>query len=525
MISFNRKERYGQMSVGCSRVWSYFILTACTIIFGVSACGGANSGPVPVAITTPVFDMPSAMPDLTTTAVTRIKVEPDLRDDYLSNPGIGWQIGSATSSSLGLPEAVTYANRRDIAWSVLNPAENVYDWSVLDGLLRDAIAEGKQFSFRVYTMVGEGYGGHMVPDWVLEKGAIILPTGEPDYSSCVYQEEWGKFVNELGGLYDGNRDIAFIDISGYGNFNEWSWQDHQTEWDSAWESGYLGNSVSPDLFTTLDGQARRRLADMFIGGSFENHKCLLANGETAVVNYSYRGFQKSQLVMPYAGIVQASQYVFSRRNDVGVRYDCLGRNGERLMEKIGDVILSVWTTAPVIFEFCKPDQFDVDDARLLLQNGHGSIVHDNTWRYGSETLKDLLRNVGYRYFLKEVTLQVEGRAIALQMDWQNVGSAPNYPKMGQEFQLYFRLMDSTGAFVHKELVPANISKWLPSDPSADLDQVYAIAHGIQLPLHFPAGGYFAAVSIVDMRTGEPISLAFGDRDQDGWYLLTPIEIR
>src|SRR5215204_739447 len=354
MITFSRKERYGQMLVGNPRVWFYFVL-AILIIFGASACGAANSETLPVAITTPVFGEPSVLPDPTkSTNVTRIKVQPELRDDYLPNPGIGWQIASATSSSLGFPESVAYANRRDIAWSILNPAEGVYNWSVLDELLLNATAERKQFSFRVYTMVGEGYGGHMIPNWVLEKGAIILSSGEPDYSSCVYQEEWGRFVNELSRFYDGNRNIAFIDISGYGNFNEWSWQDHQTEWDSAWEAGYLSDSVSADLFKTLDGQARRRLADMFIGGSFENHKCLLDNGETGLVNYSYSGFQKSQLIMPYAGIVQASQYVFSRRNDVGVRYDCLGRNGERLMEKIGDVISNVWTTAPIFFERGNP---------------------------------------------------------------------------------------------------------------------------------------------------------------------------
>ena len=64
-----------------------------------------------------------------------------------------------------------------------------------------------------------------MPEWVLQKGAKILNSGEPDYSNCRYQEEWGKFVAELIARYDGNPDIAFIDISGYGNFSEWSWRD------------------------------------------------------------------------------------------------------------------------------------------------------------------------------------------------------------------------------------------------------------------------------------------------------------
>ena len=508
-----------------SKIRFYFFSAVCLIIFGNSACGAFNSELVP-ATATPVPFVPPELPGpITQMDANSFKVEPKLIDDYLQNPGIGWQARSEAPSSLELPESVAYAKRREVAWSILNPAEGVYDWSALDKQMGDATAEGKQFSFRVYTMVGEDFNHHMVPNWVLEKGAILLSTGEPDYSNCVYQEEWGNFVNELVKRYDGNQNIAFIDISGYGNFNEWSWQDQQTEWDAAWEKGYLSGMAASDLFETLDGQARRRLADMFIGGSFDKHQCRLASGEISNISYSYPGFQKSQLVMPFAGIVQSSQYVFSRRRDIGFRYDCLGRDGEYILNKVGNLILKVWETAPVAFEFCKPEQIDVNDARLLLENGHGSIVHDNTWQYGRDTLKSLLKNVGYRYFLKDAILQVEGRTIALQMDWQNLGTAPSYPKIGQDFQLYFYLIDSSGVIVHKELVPANVYQWLPSESSSTSPQFYPVSYIVNLPFSFPVGNYFAGISVIDMRTRKPINLAFGGLDPAGWHLLAPLEIK
>src|SRR5215203_5201570 len=114
-------------------------------------------------------------------------------------------------------------------------------------------------------MVGAPFDGHMIPDWVLRKGAKLFADGEPDYSNCIYQETWARFVEQLSIRYDGNPDVAFIDISGYGNFNEWGWQNQQTEWDELWADHYsLGTAVPAD-FQTLDGQARKRLADMFIG--------------------------------------------------------------------------------------------------------------------------------------------------------------------------------------------------------------------------------------------------------------------
>ena len=143
-------------------------------------------------------------------------------DDYLYKPGIGWQEMEYLGDDI-LAETVLYAERFKIAWTILNPAEGVYDWSALDEEYNRAVSNGKMFSFRVYTMRGEGYDGHQVPQWVVNKGARIFGSGdnsEPDYSNCVYQEEWAVFVEALRQRYDGDPNVSYIDISGYGGFNE-----------------------------------------------------------------------------------------------------------------------------------------------------------------------------------------------------------------------------------------------------------------------------------------------------------------
>lgn len=454
-----------------------------------------------------------------------ISIQPEDTEIYLPNPGMGWQDGPAPFGFMHFPEKVSYSNRREIGWTILNPALDSFDWRVLDQQLAQAVRAGKQFSFRVYTYVGEDYGGHMIPEWVLDSGAVLLPSGEPDYSNCAYQEQWGRFVEELRRVYDGNPDIAFIDISGYGNFNEWSWQDHQTEWDTLWEDNYDNGTPTPDSFLSLDGQARRRLADMFIGGSFHGHSCRLGNGDITQVDYSYRGFQKTQLVMPYAGIVQSTQYVFSQKRDVGFRYDCLGRDGGKVYVKVGDMISQIWKKAPIVFELCKPEEVEIEDARYLLQAGHGSIVHNNNWKYSYQQLEDLMLIAGYRFLLQSGDLKIEGRRIEIKLLWQNTGSAPNYPKMGQDFALHFYLVNENGRPVLDRQIPADTSQWFPPDVAGSEALLHPVSASIQLPDYIHAGNYYAGVSILDQRTGKPINLAFTGLDENGIYILAPVTIK
>ena len=453
-----------------------------------------------------------------------ISISPVLIEDYLPNPGIGWQYGPGVDDFLYLPETVAYSQRKLLAWKNLNPDEGIYDWTMLDEQLSHAIANGKQFSFRIYTMRGEGYDEHYVPNWVLEQGATLLYSGEPDYSNCTYQEKWGKFVTELANRYDGNPDIAFIDISGYGNFNEWSWQDAQTTWDELWEQNYSNGTTTPATMLTVDSQARRRLADMFIGGSFNSHNCRDEVGDVRSISYAYKGFQKTQLVMPYAGIVQSTQYVFAHRSDVGFRYDCLGRNSSSVLEEVGNEIFSIWKTNPIVFELCEPAQVDLDDAKHLLQMAHGSIVHDNGWDLSTDQLEDMMLLVGYRYYLERASIGQEGEAFVLQMKWQNLGYAPNYPKMGQELVMYFYLLNSHGIPVLSVPVAADISTWLPSSAQAGEGIGYEVSMEIQIPFNLPKGEYLVGVSILEERTGIPINLAFSGRNENGIHILSKMEI-
>jgi len=469
------------------------------------------------------------LPDTTNSQLDEnvfITIEPVPDDSFLDNPGIGWQYDINENSDY-FPETVAYSNRQEIGWKILNPAEGLYNWSALDSQLSEAVSAGKKYSFRVYTMAGESFGSHKVPAWVLEKGALILPSGEPDYSNCVYQEEWGKFVQELISRYDGNPNIAFVDISGYGNFNEWSWQDTQTQWDDLWEASYTAGTAGSETMSTIDSQARRRLVDIFIGGDFAGHQCRDENGMIQTLNYSYQGFVSTQLVMPYAGIVQSTQYVLTRRSDVGFRYDSLGRNSNSDVSKISEEISQIWQNAPVVYEFTNPDELDFEFAVELLDTTHASLIHNNEYSQSKANLQKLLLNVGYRYVLRSGWLDIQpypkGK-MDVSMVWQNIGVAPSYPKMKQDFRLYFYIVDQAGNVVADYPIQGDISAWMPASSSIEPAPDYEIHQTLTLPPAISPNTYNLMVSIIDVTTGRPLNLAFTGNDGTGKYYLAKVDI-
>jgi hypothetical protein len=464
--------------------WVFFTI----ILSGLAGCmeAGDRSG---VRLPSYVFATQTPEP-------REVTIVPALYEGYLANPGIGWQRDNSTYSSY-IPETVVYAERAHITWRILNPQDGVYNWLPLDEAYHRAMEDGKQFSFRVFTMAGEIYGGHEVPDWVLERGANLLWNGEPDYSSCVYQEEWGRFVNALLERYDGQPGIVYMDISGYGNFNEWSWSDEQTEWDFLWEEAYNRGTATQASMTNLDAQARRRLADIFLGGSFQGHQCRAADGRIQTLNYSYLGAQKTQLVMPYAGTVQSTQYVFTRRNDVGFRFDCLGRGDDLPLEAY-----QIWLNAPVVYEFCGPEGFSFEFAWRDMRETHPALIHNNAFEGDPDELQEFMLPIGYRFFLKEATADYSvraGQGLSLSMSWQNLGSSPIYPKMGHDFTLHIY----------------DITQWLPAHPfSVGHVPEYKVDLIILIPRSLPVGDYALAGAIVNNITGLPLQLAV-----EGEYIM------
>jgi hypothetical protein len=519
-------------------VIKYAVIAVLLLIIGIiiflwiSLLPRVTATPTPeVPAETPAEVLPTATPTLPAPTLApvsaeRVTVKPEESNKYLANPGIGWQFdhGDMESSSV-LPETVAYY-RQEFNWKELNPAEGVFNWGILDQYISLAKSEGKDASIRVVTMLGEDFGPHQVPGWVLKKGAVILGYGAPDYANCVYQEEWSIFVQALIDRYDGSPNIAFFDISGYGNFNEWGWDDNQTEWDETWQNNYTEGNTDPTGLSTMDGQARRRLSDMFTGGSNPSHQCRAADSSIKTISYAYKGFTKTQLIMPYAGIPASTEYVYSRHRDVGFRYDCMGRDAR--INGLDSVLASLWRSAPIVYEFCGWKPLVLAKAKQLLDDTHGSLVHNNESPFTQEELDDLLYLAGYRYFLDSAVYNREVRAgtpLPLDMTWKNTGNAPYYPKMGHIFELHAALADSKGQIVLDKAIQEDISRWMPAEIAGDDAPAIKVKALLDIPADLAPGDYIPHVYIMDLKTGLAISLSMNGMDSRNWYALKAVTIK
>ncbi len=477
-------------------------------------------------------------------------ITPATSTAYISNPGIGFQ-ETAGELATTPDERVRYirSGTTNFYWSTINTADNVYDWDVIDDVLEAADAAGKQVNFRVISMRGEGFGGHQVPAWVVSLDASVIGgasssgvdyrSSEPNYENATYQTYWAKFVEALRVRYDGDPRIAAIDISGYGDFNEWSFLPNH-EFDT-----------SPSTPANLQGLARRMLTHLFVGGSATDHARISVGGggvDTGV-SYNYTGFQQTQLLMPNAGIRHHTAWVARDFPHVGHRRDVVGETDDPVLFWNGgstsalggeftagltawDYLEAVWPQAPICGELAgvavgdsNYNTFTVPNTPAIGQASHMTWCHDNLT--GTRVLADMeamFKNWGYRWVLTEVTWPgsaTRSGTITPTFTVGNVGNAPSYPKINP-FEVRWGLRDGGGAIVHEWTLDADPSDWQPADPLPGTPTAHTIDEVLTVPGsgELGAGEYTLTLGVVDPRLDLWVRFAVTDTPEaDGRYDL------
>ena len=149
------------------------------------------------------------------------------------NPGQGWVLYGHPSnhSDATIVLGTTGYTRYD--WSEINPSEGVYNWAPIDHYIAQWAQRGKQFAFGIMSVNVHGnvYG---TPKWVFDKGAKYtmgkgynIPESNPNavfyvpvWNDPIYVAECKRFVEVLAERYDGDPNIAFIDIRNFGSWGE-----------------------------------------------------------------------------------------------------------------------------------------------------------------------------------------------------------------------------------------------------------------------------------------------------------------
>jgi len=185
--------------------------------------------------------LPLLLCSLATAAEPGVVVRPADTGEPLANPGMGWTLhfysnfienyGSKLEPSDTLDDwpglSVVYLR---VPWSFLEPKEGEFNWSLFDTPAQRWVAKGKKIAIRVSC--SESWWRYATPKWVQDAGAKGVdfnfgkgptPGGalwDPDYLDPVFLGKLDHFLAALARRYDGNPNVAFIDVGSFGMWGE-----------------------------------------------------------------------------------------------------------------------------------------------------------------------------------------------------------------------------------------------------------------------------------------------------------------
>jgi hypothetical protein len=183
-----------------------------------------------------IHNNPSTSSSSTDTINQTISINPQESFSLLLNPGKGFIKYYDLEEQYANVYTTKYI-RYD--WSDIQPTEGNINWNWLDNEIAECKAAGKKFAFGVMcantnrSINTPDKGRYVTPKWVFTAGAksrtinaTYWETGQtikqviPVWTDAVFLAKLNTFVQALGARYNGNPDIAFVDIRSYGNWGE-----------------------------------------------------------------------------------------------------------------------------------------------------------------------------------------------------------------------------------------------------------------------------------------------------------------
>ena len=409
-------------------------------------------------------------------------------DALVANPGEGWlSASSPLPNAPGVPSTVSYLR---FDWADVAPADGVYDWSLIDRALAAASARGATLGLRVMTANAHSRGTYSSPKWLFDMGCKsygYTPEGndptvsgsriariEPDYADALYLQKHGAFLQALGARYNGNPDIAFLDIGSYGIWGEW----HTTH--------------------PVSAEVRQKIVDLYLG-AFPNTPLVFMTDDAET--------------LPYA----LAHGIGMRRDGVGSPWHADNWIGSKRYASVA-AMADAWKTAPVVFEwygdyrYLQSRHWSFASAVQFMLDNHVTLINDNIGEVppeDQESLRTLARRAGYRFVLRSGSYVLQSdRQLDLEMLWANTGVG----KLYQHFELQLALIAPNGQRVRHTSLAVDPRTWLAGDHS-----VKAVWN---IPPELASGNYALAVALVDPEHHfPPLQLAINRAATDGW---TPI---
>ena len=175
-----------------------------------------------------------------TSSAVAMTIEPKNTDEALINPGMGlvhyayssriWAYDTGLEPGDTLDDLIpgTSVAYMRLPWSYLEPEEGVYRWDILDVKARPWIAAGKKVAFRIAVM---DHTLNSIPDWAMKAGIRgkwhhyrnrpeAAEWFEPEWDDPVLLAKHEAFLKAFAERWDGNPDVAFVDVGSFGAYGE-----------------------------------------------------------------------------------------------------------------------------------------------------------------------------------------------------------------------------------------------------------------------------------------------------------------
>jgi len=302
-----------------------------------------------------------------------------------------------------------------VPWSFLEPEEGRFNWSLVDTPAQRWIDKGKQIALRISAC--ESWMRWATPKWVHDAGAKgydfkpgtgVVENGpywEPDYKDPIFIEKLDHFLKALAGRYDGNPNVAFVDIGSFGVWGE----------GHTWASSKL----------PFDEEARRIHVDLHVK---HFKKTLLA------ISDDFAGSGTPGANLPI------TDYALSR--GVTLRDDSICVQAPPNSWYHAELAQAFWPKFPVVLEHehygASKQRNAWGDGTLLLksvEDYHAAYMSIHWWPREflaeNRTIIDRINlRMGYRIQLRKASWprQVRlGEQFKFGADWANAGVAPCYP--------------------------------------------------------------------------------------------------
>ena len=411
-----------------------------------------------------------------------VSVRPTATDEALINPDMGfvyykysnrlWAYGINTPDSDTLdwfPGCSTVYMR--VLWNDIEPKEGEFRWDLFDSAAQNWIAKGKKIALRIICC---NQTETATPQFVRDAGAKgywfeyktdtaasgkLPPRWEPIYDDPVFLAKLENFINAFARRYDGDPNVAFVDVGSFGIYGE----------------GHVCNTTQQWLSEPEHRAEFVRLAKLHL----DLWKRLMPNTYLVVSDDIDGGWSREE---------DPDMMRYCREIGIGFRDDsifCFPPPGTKPNCPFSYWAHDGWARkfaplAPVVVEtghapyLAGTPRWD-DDAYVrcveAYQASYMSIhdfpdVHLDMFR---KEIDHINRIIGYRFELREVTYPKEvkiGEKIEIESTWVNVGVAPK---------------TKSAALAWSLLNPDGTVAWCVTDNAFDFKSLEPKLKGVEKP--------------------------------------------